>query len=610
MQRNRSASPARRASFVIIAFVLLLSLFYAERVPPARAEELPPKTPPPGMEDLVVAYAGATPDAYEPDNLVQDLEAGLIAGNDQLLASGVTQTHSISPAGDVDYVKFHLDQASSITLATGGVNVLDDTAMWLYDSSLRKLDYNDDRSPTNWHSYIQRCGPTALPAGDYYALIGKRGNDAEIESYGVTVKINPAGPSNCIPNTTVVINGAARGSYWVHQETTTRPTPYANLNAGPVRVRALDNVKPLVASMGVSLKKTAGYESYSEFIGVPGGKLANTYWFPWYSNVGSYVSQLCFGNVGSKATTVRVTIGTRAPVAYGLGLNRAKCVSYASLDAGPVKVDSTTSLIVASLNTRLRNNASFTSYDEFGGLSASDSYSTDYMFPFYANLTAGTTVSQMRLANIGSSSAVVTLTVQGVARAKYTLLPKQGKLVSLANVNNGPVHVTSNAQPITASMIVKLKSTAPYTGYSEFLGLPETTLNQTRFVFPWYNNSKDLFSQLRVTNIGTARTDVTVTIGGITRGKVSLLPRQSRLVSYSGLNNGPVVLQSSNKIPIVASMVTFLKKGMGYTSYSEFAGQAGLPGNQLLQNAWFPWYGNATAGGTVSQLRIALPAKP
>ena len=563
------------------------------------------------MDALAGLSVTATVDSFEPDNTVELLEAGLIAGNDVLLASGVAQTHSISPAGDVDYVKFHLDATSSITLVTGGAYALDDTVMWLYDSAQHQLDYNDDRSPTNWHSYIQRCGPTALPAGDYYARVGKRGNDAEIAAYSVIFTINPLGPTNCIPNTTVTIPGAVSASYWIHQETTTLRS-YPGKKGSPVRVRSNNGVKPLVASMGVSLKKTAGYESYSEFIGMPSGKLSNTYWFPWYVNSGAYVSQLCFGNVGSQITNVTVKIGTLAPVVYkGLGINRAKCVSYPSVNTGPVKVLSSATVIVASLNTMLKNNANFTSYDEFGGLSASDSYSTDYMFPFYGNLTAGTTVSQLRFANIGTASTTVTLTVQGVPQpTKYTLLPNTSRLVALTNVNRGPVHVTSNGQPITASMIVKLKSSAPFTSYSEFIGLPETTLNQTRFVFPWYNSSGNLVSQLRVTNIGTTRTDVTVTIAGITKSKVSLLPRQSKVVSYAGLNTGPVVLQSSNKIPIVASMITSLKKTTGYTSYSEFIGQAGLPRNQLLPVAWFPWYGNDGTGGVVSQLRIALPAKP
>ncbi len=553
------------------------------------------------------------PDSYEPDcTPAQAAE----------ILDGETQTHSIDLVGDQDYLKFTLSGLSSITLQTSGPNpTTDDTLLRLYNSSLQELDFNDDQNPNVLYSYIQRCGASALPAGTYYARVVKRLNDATIGSYGITFKINPNGPSSCIANTEVRLTGQSRGSYWVHPETAARASYALNFGTGPVRVRTLDNVKPLIASMGVYLKKTAGFESYSEFIGVPNNRLTDTYYFPWYRNdisSSGLASQLCFANVGTATADITVTIGNLVFTYPNLAIHQARCVSYANLSGGPVKVKSTSKLpavpkvpIVASLSTRMKNNPSFTSYTEFGGLSASDTYSTDYMFPVYSNLTSGTLASQLRFTNVGSSNTYVAISLKGVRQALYVVRPMQTGVVTLGNVDKGPVHVQSlSAVPISASMIVKLKSTANYASYTEFMGLPQVPANQTRFVFPWYNNlGGDLVSQLRIANLGNTGTTVSVTIAGSTIATVSLAPRTIKIVSYP-VNKGPVVLQSGYGVPIMASMMTYLKKGYGYTSYSEFIGQPGLPDNQLLPSSWFPWYDNASAGNFVSQLRFALPLNP
>ncbi len=595
MHSNRLGDSIRRLSISLVFIASLFSGLSVGNIQPAHAQGTGPCT-----------ILGDGTDSCEPDGSFAEATT---------ITAGETQTHSISPLGDVDYVTFTLAVPSAITLETTGIDPqAGDTEMFLYNAAQQQIDYNDDKSSGTWWSYIQRCGPTSLPAGTYYAMVDKRGNNVAIPFYALTLMVNPdTTAAGCVPNTAVAIHGVTQGNYWVHQETTTRQA-YAGVNSGPLQAFTLDASRGLIASIGVSLKKTAAYESYSEFVGVPSTRATTKYYFPWFSSgaTSGLVSQLCFGNVGGANTTVTVNIGGVRRGAYGLGANRAQCVQYPGLNAGPVLVQGSGSVpIVASLNTRMKTNSAYTSYDEFGGVSINSSYANDFMFPWYNN-TSGGTVSQLRFTNVGKSNTTVTILVHGVQQpATYALVPNQSKLISLANVNDGPVHVhSSNNVPISASMIVRLKSTASYTSYSEVMGLPAASPADSRVVFPWYSNAGagNVTSQLRITNVGATTTTVSVTIGGTTMKSVRLSSRQSTLVSLLNVNKGPVVLQSSNSVPIVASMITYLKKGYGYTSYSEFAGQLTMPVSQL--SVWFPWYGNASSGSLASQLRFGLLVSP
>ena len=76
-------------------------------------------------------------DSYESDNN---------SGTAKTAPAGATQTHNICPATDEDWVKFTLAAPLAVTLRTGGAG--GDTRMWLYNSSLTQLDYNDDDGST------------------------------------------------------------------------------------------------------------------------------------------------------------------------------------------------------------------------------------------------------------------------------------------------------------------------------------------------------------------------------------------------------------------------------------------------------------------------------
>ena len=121
------------------------------------------------------------------------------------------------------------------------------------------------------------------------------------------------------------------------------------------------------------------------------------------------------------------------------------------------------------------------------------------------------------------------------------------------------------------------------------MGLPYDNLT-TSYTFPWYNNI-NLNSQLRFGNVGTSSTNVTVTIGGVLQGTYLLGPNQSTRVSYNALDKGPVVVQSSGGVKIIASMrVAYFDSGLG--KWTDFSEMMGMPNPSLSTSYSFPVYNN------------------
>ena len=108
---------------------------------------------------FTIQGVGAKKDAYEDDN---DFSTA------KTILPGVTQDHSIFPAGDHDYVKFTLASQSSIVLETSGVNGYD-TEIALYDAGHNLIGYDNDGGDFLYSRIERTCG-NPLPAGDYYLM--------------------------------------------------------------------------------------------------------------------------------------------------------------------------------------------------------------------------------------------------------------------------------------------------------------------------------------------------------------------------------------------------------------------------------------------------------
>jgi hypothetical protein len=372
---------------------------------------------------------------------------------------------------------------------------------------------------------------------------------------------------------------------------------YANLDDGPVKVSSMNGL-PIVVSERVGYSPNGGttWTSYSELMGLPANQLTNSYTFPWYNNV-DINSQLRFGNVGSANTTVTVTIGGIVQGTYNLAPNASQRVSYVGLDDGPVKITSSGNVpIIASLRVAYNDGSAWTSFSEMMGL-PSNRLTNSYVFPWYNNATLN---SQLRFGNVGTSPANVTVTINGVVKGTYPLGPNQSQRVSYAGLDEGPVKITSSGNvPIIASMRVAYNNGSAWTDYSEMMGLPIGSLS-TRYSFPIYNNV-NLNTQLRFANVGNATTTVSVTIGGVRKGSYILPAGESKRINYDGVDSGPVVIQSSGNVPIIASERVAYFDGSSWTSFSEMMG---LPSNQLTNSYVFPWYNNIDLN---TQLRFGVP---
>ena len=401
-----------------------------------------------------------------------------------------------------------------------------------------------------------------------------------------------------IPTAAVSVNvgGALQGNYNTVQNSSTRSS-YASLDGGPVRMSSTNGV-PIVASERVAYSPNGGtmWTSYSELMGLPISQLTSSYTFPWYNNV-DLNSQLRFGNVGSVNTTVTVMIGGQVKGSYTLGPNSSQRISYVGLDNGPVRITSTGGVpIIASLRVAYFNGSAWTSFSEMMGL-PSNKLTDSYIFPWYNNLDLN---SQLRFGNVGNSPTTITVTIGGIFKGNYNLAPNESKRVSYAGLDGGPVRVTSSGNvSIIASLRVAYHDGSAWTDFSEMMGLPIGSLS-TRYSFPIYNNL-NLNTQLRFANVGNATTTATVTIGGVLKGTYILVPNESKRVNYAGVDGGPVVIQSSGNIPIIASERVAYFNGSAWSSFAEMMG---LPKEQLTSTFLFPWYNNINLD---TQLRFGVP---
>jgi hypothetical protein len=119
-------------------------------------------------------------------------------------------------------------------------------------------------------------------------------------------------------------------------------------------------------------------------------------------------------------------------------------------------------------------------------------------------------------------------------------------------------------------------------------------------------------------DIGAFETNgsIDIRIGGTVKGSYILIPGQSKRLSYTGMNGGPV--QFANPLDgaiLAAERVIYKVEGVN-TSFSEMMG---LPDSQLDNTYWLPWYNNvdldtqirfANASGTPATVTITIGGQP
>lgn len=139
----------------------------------------------------------ACADDYEPDD---------DAGTASPLDDGSAQFHRICPVGDEDWALVTVASESAVTLETSGPS--GDTRMWLYDSGLSLVEFDDDDGSGLFSRIDRTCGVDALPAGIYYVQVDEFGDNDEIAGYDLSYDVTEACGGSCpdhllLANTTI-----------------------------------------------------------------------------------------------------------------------------------------------------------------------------------------------------------------------------------------------------------------------------------------------------------------------------------------------------------------------------------------------------------------------
>jgi hypothetical protein len=273
--------------------------------------------------------------------------------------------------------------------------------------------------------------------------------------------------------------------------------------------------------------------------------------------------------------------------------------SLAGLNSGPVDIRNIDNLpSLASEQVIYRVNGVNTSFSEMMALPNSQ-LDNVYYLPWYNNVDLDT---QLRIANGSGSLATVHVSIGGaeMTGSPFSLGAGASTRLSFPGVNNGPVKIESDhGVPIVAAERVIYRVNGVNTSFTEMMALPESQLDTTYWL-PVYNNV-GLDTQLRFANVSSSPTTVTVTIGGqpMPGSPFSLAANESRRVSFPGVHNGPVKIESTHGVPIVVAERLIYKFNGVNTSFAEMMA---LPNSQLSTAYWLPWYDNVVLD---TQLRVA-----
>jgi hypothetical protein len=421
--------------------------------------------------------------------------------------------------------------------------------------------------PANWSGTVtpaHACytfNPTSL---NYSSVSADQPN----KNYSATV--NPA--AGCV-GVDVAVGGSTVGGYYVAPNGGMR-TSYAGANSGPARVISTNN-KAVVASQRVIY----GGGSYSEMMGLPFEQLSKEYLFPYYNNV-AMDSQLRVSNVGGADTTITVYLGTQQIDQYTLAAGGATRKNYPGKNSGPLRVTSSSSNILATIRVLYAGS----SYSELMGFPA-NVLANEYLFPYYNNVAMD---SQLRVSNVGGADTTITVYLGTQQIDQYTLAAGGASRKNYTGKNSGPLRVTSSDSNILTTIRVLYAGTS----LSELMGFPAGQLSQS-YWYPVYDNAA-VDSQLRVSNVGTATTTITVYAGSEQIDSYELGKGAASRKNYPR-NTGPLHVVSSTQ-PIL----TTVRLLYGSSLYE----MTGLPESQLSTQYFFPWYNNKAMD---SELRFAVP---
>ena len=433
-------------------------------------------------------------------------------------------------------------------------------------------------------SAINTGNDATCPATDQRGILRPQGPHCDIGAYEFDAAI-----------INVYIGGNLQGSYTLEPGSSQRVN-YAGLDSGPVRVVSTNGL-PIISAIRSAWAVNGVTTSFSQLMGLPLEQLSDTYVFPGYNNV-TLNDQLRIANVDTSPTSVTVTIGGDLKGTYPLAAGEAVRINYPGLDSGPVVVKGTSGVkIISSIREAWAVNGVTTSFVQLMGLPATQ-LSNKYVYAGYNNVTLN---EQLRIGNVDpTQSTVVTVTIGGDVQGIYPLGPGQAVRINYPGLDSGPVIVEGTAGVnIISSIRDAWAVNGVTTSFSQLMGMPVGQLSD-KYLFPGYNNVT-LNEQLRIANVDTVPTIVTVTIGGDLKGTYPLAVGEAVRINYPNLDSGPVVVQGTSGVKIISS----IREAWAVNGVTQsFVQLMGLPAGQLSTTYLFPAYNNVTLN---EQLRIGMP---
>jgi hypothetical protein len=287
---------------------------------------------------------------------------------------------------------------------------------------------------------------------------------------------------------------------------------------------------------------------------------------------------------------------------FGLPGGASTRASFAGVDGGPVKVESTNTVPLLSAERLIyRVNNVPTSFSEMLAL-PDGQLDTIYWLPWYDNRTLST---QLRIANASGTDATVDIIIGGtpVSGSPFTIPAGTSLRKSFTGIDSGPVQIVSDADDvrIVAAERVIYTVNGVDASLTEMMALPASQVDTIHWL-PWYNNVT-LDTQLRIANPSdTLPASVDITIGGapMPGSPFTVAPGASLRTSFPGIDSGPVKIEST--VDILASERVIYRVNNVPTSFSEMLS---LPNKLLDTIYWLPRYNNVTLN---TQLRIANPS--
>jgi len=216
-----------------------------------------------------------------------------------------------------------------------------------------------------------------------------------------------------------------------------------------------------------------------------------------------------------------------------------------------------------------------------------------YVMPRYDYTDYTRLYNAVLLANVDSVPWDITVTIGGTEMGTYTLGPSESQYKVYPGVADGPLVVSSDpGAQIVASLyeLKKAPSTVGWIGQSEMMGMPWDDVSDT-YLIPIYFGDPvhaGLKASLFIANADTVARDITVKIGGVTKGIYTLQKDTSRVLNYPV--DGAVEISSAPGAKIVASLNQWRRYITGVNEWTGVAQSMALPLAQVSNIYVMPRY--------------------